>query len=175
MVGVEAQKCWANGVLIDDYAKYDEYDKILAVTKQFMDDPSVSVIYEAGFECGGVLIRADIIERHPDNRWVLYEVKFSTGFDEKYLEEITLQGYIMLANKIKLAELYLVHLYKEYVHNGVIDYNELFVKECVTDECRPIFASVPGWIEEMHGVLALSEAPEIRPSHHCEVPYPCEF
>src|SRR6202008_2553024 len=87
----------------------------------------------------------------------------------------TLQGYIILANKIKLGELYLVHLNNEYVRNGAIVWNELFIKEEVTEDCRPLFENIPEQIDEMHGVLRLSEAPEIRPSHHCFKPYPCEY
>jgi predicted RecB family nuclease len=127
----------------------------------------------SGFE--GVLIRADVFERLPEGRWRLYEVKSSTSFHEKYLEEITLQAYIILSNKLKLAELYLVHLNQQYVRNLAIDWSELFNKEDVTEDCRPLFDNIWPLIDEMHDVLALPEAPAVRPGHRCSEPYPCEF
>jgi hypothetical protein len=172
-VGIAARACWPGGVLIN--SRYDQYQEALARTKALIADPSVSVIFEAAFVFEHVLIRADVIERLPEGRWRLYEVKSSTSFHEKYLEEITLQAYIILANKLKLAELYLVHLDKQYIRNGVIDWNALFIKEDVTEDCRPLFDNIWEQINEMHGVLALSEPPAIRPDHHCFEPYDCEY
>jgi hypothetical protein len=39
----------------------------------------------------------------------------------------------------------------------------------------PILSSVPRQIANMHAVLRLPVAPEIRPSRHCFIPYDCEF
>jgi Domain of unknown function(DUF2779) len=172
-VGIAARASWPGGILID--SRYDQYQEALARTKALIADPSVSVIFEAAFVFEHVLIRTDVIERLPEGRWRLYEVKSSTGFHEKYLEEITLQAYVILANKIKLAELYLVHLNQQYVRNGAIDWNELFIKEDVTEDCRPLFDNIWPKIDEMHEVLALPEAPEVSPGHRCSEPYPCEF
>lgn len=172
-VGKEARKCWPDGILID--SRYDQYQEALARTEALIDDPTVQTIFEAAFRFEGVLIRADVFERLPEGRWRLYEVKSSTGFHEKYLEEITLQAYIILSNKLKLAEIYLVHLNQQYIRNGAIDWNELFTKEDITEDCRPLFDSIWPQIDEMHEVLALPEAPEVRPGHRCNEPYPCEF
>jgi hypothetical protein len=86
-VGIAARACWPNGVLIDN--RYDQYQEALARTKALIDDPTVKTIFEAAFRFEGVLIRADVFERLPEGRWRLYEVKSSTSFHERYLEEIT--------------------------------------------------------------------------------------
>jgi Domain of unknown function(DUF2779) len=39
----------------------------------------------------------------------------------------------------------------------------------------PLLSAVPGRIAEMHGVLSLREAPDIRPDRHCSRPYGCPF
>jgi Domain of unknown function(DUF2779) len=44
-----------------------------------------------------------------------------------------------------------------------------------TENVIPFLAGVPERIAEMHAVLSLREAPDIRPDRHCFRPYDCEF
>src|SRR5205814_1117325 len=114
-------------------------------------------------------------ERLRDGRWRLNEVKSSTRVKDEHLEELALQALVIAANDLELADIYLVYINKGYIRKGEIDWNELFAREDVTENVIPILSSVPRQMAEMHSVLGLPEAPEIRPSRHCFEPYDCEF
>jgi hypothetical protein len=105
----------------------------------------------------------------------LNEVKSSTKIKNEHLEELALQTHVIVANYLNLADVYLVYINKEYVRNGPIDLNGLFIREDVTENVIPVLSTVPRQIAAMHAVLRLSEAPDIRPSRHCFDPYDCEF
>ena len=76
-VGVKARLLWPGGILID--TKYDDYSEALRLTKTLIADPTVPTIFEAALVQDGLLIRVDALERLPDGRWRLNEVKSSTG------------------------------------------------------------------------------------------------
>jgi hypothetical protein len=172
-VGVAARDLWPGGVLID--TRYDEYPEAIARTNALIADPAVPAIFEAALTCDGVLIRVDILERLPDDRWRLNEVKSSTKIKDEYLEEIALQAHVIVANYLELADIHLVYINKEFVRNGEIDLKKVFVSEDVTDNVIPLLSSVPRQIANMHAVLRLHQAPAVRPSRHCFQPYDCEF
>jgi hypothetical protein len=69
---------------------------------------------------------------------------------------------------VNLAQLYLVHLNREYVRNGAIVWNDIFIKKDVTQDCLPLLQDngkdIAEQIDQMHDVLRLSEAPDIRPT-----------
>jgi hypothetical protein len=66
----------AGGVLID--TPLNDYAEAIRRTKALIADPTVSAIFEAALVHDGVLIRVDALERLPDRRWRLNEVKSST-------------------------------------------------------------------------------------------------
>jgi len=86
----------------------------------------------------------------------LNEVKSSTRIKHEHLEQVALQTYVAVQNGLELTDAHLVYINDKYVLDEKVDWNALF--------CR-----------EMHGVLSLREAPDVRPSRHCFKPHDCEF
>ena len=77
---------------------------------------------------------------------------------------------------IALEQMQLIHVDTSYVRDeNEIDWHAYFKPEDLTDEVRNLLASVPERVSEMHAVLAMPTAPEIRPSGHCFSPFECEF
>jgi hypothetical protein len=72
-VGVKARLLWPGGVLID--SKYDDYAEAIRRTEALITDPTDPAIFEAALVHDGLLIRVDALERLPDGRWRLNEVK----------------------------------------------------------------------------------------------------
>jgi predicted RecB family nuclease len=171
-VGIKARLLWPGGVLVD--IKYDQAEAIRR-TKALIADPAVPAIFEAALVHHGVLVRVDALERLPDGRWRLNEVKSSTRVKNEHLEEVALQAYVTAGSGLDLADAYLVFVNNKYIRNEEIDWNALFCREDVSENLIPFLEGVPKRIAEMHGVLSLREAPEIRPSRHCFRPNDCEF
>jgi hypothetical protein len=172
-VGIRARLLWPGGVLID--TKYDEYAEAIERTKALIADPTVPAIFEAALVHDNVLVRVDALERLPDGRWRLNEVKSSTKIKDEHLEDIALQTYILTEAGVELADTYLVFINNEYERGEEIYWNALFWREDVTENVMRFLPGVPERIANMHSVLRLPEAPEITPSRHCFQPYECEF
>jgi hypothetical protein len=89
-VGIKARLLWPGGVLID--TKYDDYAEAIRRTNALILDPTVPAIFEAALVHDNVLIRVDALERLPDGKWRLNEVKSSTRIKDEHLEEVALQA-----------------------------------------------------------------------------------
>ena len=172
-VGIKARQLWPGGVLID--TPYNDYAEAIRRTKALIADPTVPAIFEAALAHDGVLVRVDALERLPDGRWRLNEVKSSTRIKDEHLEDIALQSYVSVGSGLELADAYLVFINDKYIRDEEIDWNALFCREDVTENLIPFLPKVPERIASMHEVLCSTEAPDIRPSRHCFQPHDCEF
>jgi len=171
-VGIKARLLWQGGVLVDTIRDYRE---AISRTKALIADPTVPAIFEAALAHDGVLIRVDALERLPDGRWRLNEVKSSTRIKNEHLEELALQTHVVAGNDLELADAHLVYINVQCVRGEEVDWNALFCREDVTENLIPFLPHVPERIANMHEVLCSTETPEIRPSRHCFRPYDCEF
>ena len=88
-VGIRARLLWPGGVLID--TEYDDYTEAIRRTEALIADPTVPAIFEAALAYDNVPIRVDALERLPDQRWGLNEVKPSTKVKFEHINEVSLQ------------------------------------------------------------------------------------
>jgi hypothetical protein len=136
----------------------------------------VPAIFEAAFTFDNVVIRADILERLPGDRWRLAEVKSTKRVKPEHLHDLAIQTYVLEGCGFAINEMLLTHVdpgYERGEHG--IDWHAFFCRRDVTAEVRDLLPSVPERVSEMHATMALPRAPEIRPSRHCFSPYECEF
>ena len=73
-VGMQARLLYPEGVAVE----WTGLPSSLATTRRLMNDPNVSVIFEATFAIDGYITRADVLRRH-DQGWKLGEVKSGLG------------------------------------------------------------------------------------------------
>ena len=83
-VGIKARLLWPGGVLVDDPGHH-RYDAAVRHTKTLIADSTVFAILEATLVYDGVLVRVDALERLPDGRWRVNEVKSSTRIKDEHL------------------------------------------------------------------------------------------
>ena len=113
-------------------AGYRQTDAALAQTAALVQDLTVPAIFEGAFFHGGVLIRADILERVSTAEgqpcgWRLIEVKSSTKVKDVHLEDLAVQSEVILGAGLTLLSACLMHINTGYVYrDGAIDLNELF-------------------------------------------------
>ena len=131
------------------------------------------VLYEPAFEFDKVLVKADILRRVGD-QWDLYEVKGSTGVKEVYLNDIALQYYVLKNSGLPVRKAYLVYINNQYIRNGALDLDQLFL----FDDLTGMAAEREGWVREeirqLRETLS-SGLPVTDIGEHCSDPYPCDF
>ncbi|HEY6261259.1 MAG TPA: DUF2779 domain-containing protein [Nitrospiraceae bacterium] len=173
-VGIKARLLWPGGVLVDDPG-HPGYDAAVRRTKALIADPAVPAIMEATLVHDGVLVRVDALQRLPDGRWRVNEVKSSTRIKNDHLEDLALQIYVLAWNGLELADAYLVFINNQYARGKEIDWNAALLRQDVTQDVIRLLPQVPERIAKMHKLLCLSEPPQVNPSRHCFQPYECEF
>ena len=150
-------------------------------TKEEMER-GTDVICEASFTFEKNYCAVDIL-RKTKNGWAIFEVKSSSfpEFDgqevklEKYAPDIAYQKWVLEQCGIKVTDTYLVCLNSDYVRQGELDLQQLFVtidmKELVENE----YLKVPARISQALKLLASEEEPDLDLSEHCMKPYGCAF
>lgn len=178
-VGELARSRFAGGTLVT--AGYRQSEAALAQTAALIQDLTVPAIFEAAFLHGGVLVRADILERIPategqSSGWRLIEVKSSTKVKDVHLEDLAVQSEVILGTGLTLVSVCLMHINTGYVYrDGPIDLTELFAIQDLSEAVAQRRASVPERLAEMNRILLQAQPPAIEPDQHCHTPYDCPF
>jgi uncharacterized protein DUF2779 len=178
-VGELARSRFPGGVLVT--AGHRQTEAALAQTAALIQDLTVPAIYEGAFLHGGVLIRADILERVLTDGgqpcgWRLIEVKSSTKVKDVHLEDLAVQSEVILGAGLTLVSSGLMHINTGYVYrNGAIDLTELFAIQDLSEAVAQRRAEVPKRLAGMSHMLLQAQSPVMEPDAHCHTPYDCPF
>ncbi|MDF1500572.1 MAG: DUF2779 domain-containing protein [Anaerolineales bacterium] len=151
----------------------DSYDISLKRTKDLIQS-GVPVIYEAAFEAEGVRIVADILERTMTG-WRLIEVKSTTEAKPEHRWDVAVQVYVQRKAGLDIKEAALLHLNKEYVRQGELDYQALFCEVRLINEVNDMQREVEDAIALCKETLAAGAVPEVPIGPHCRDPIDCDF
>ena len=172
-VGLLAQARFPGGVFV---GSEHGLDGALAQTTSLLVDSSVPAIFEATFQHQGVLVRVDILQRRPRNRWRLIEVKSSLDVKEYHLYDVAIQAHVLRGCGLDLSSCCLMHLNRDYVYDGrQYDPRELFAIRNLTRQIRKLEFEIPKMLKAERKALALEHPPNIAAGRQCSEPVPCEF
>ncbi|THJ23573.1 MAG: DUF2779 domain-containing protein [Nitrospira sp. CG24E] len=178
-VGELARSRFPGGVLVT--AGYRQSEAALAQTAELIQDLAVPAIFEGAFLHGGVLVRADVLERVQTEEgqfcgWRLIEVKSSTRVKDVHLEDLAVQSEVILGAGLTLVSTGLMHINTGYFYrDGAIDLMELFSIQDLSEAVAQRRAEVPARLAEMSRMLLQAQPPAIEPDQHCHTPYDCPF
>ena len=172
-VGWLAQSKFPGGVLT---GLEHGIDGALTETAALLENLSVHAIFEATFLHSNLLVRVDILQRRPGNRWRLIEVKSSVECKDHYLYDVAIQRHVLMACGLDISSACLMHLNRDYVYNGgQHDPRELFKTKELTNQIRKLDADLPALLKAQRKALAQPSPPDISPGLQCTQPYQCEF
>ena len=147
---------------------------MIAATKTEMDG-GTRVICEASFSFEGLYCAVDILVRDGDG-WSIYEVKSSTHNDKAvYMADIAYQRFVLERCGVQVIGTYLVCLDSDYVFDGTLDPNKLFLITDVNEAVEAEMRDVGPNLQSAERLLSSPEEPEIPLSPRCRDPYPCSF
>jgi hypothetical protein len=151
----------------------DDIGRALQETRHLLAGADDRLLFEAALQHGGVLVRADVLERR-DGRCELVEVKSSTTVKPPHVEDVAIQAWVLRGAGLALEGTSLAHIDNTFVYPGNGDYGGLLVEVNLADEVRPLLEEIPRWVAEAQQVLA-ADMPGIDIGAHCAQPYACEF
>ncbi|OYP58487.1 DUF2779 domain-containing protein [Prevotella sp. P3-122] len=155
--------------------------KMVEQTRQWMDE-GVENICEASFICEGGYCAVDIL-RKTAGGWAIYEVK-STSFPEfngqkakleKYAPDIAYQKWVLTQCGVNVTGTYLVCLNSDYVRQGELDINQLFVINDMKEMVENEYPKVQARVSQAMKVINSEQEPDTELSECCMKPYGCAF
>ncbi len=173
-VGKLATELFKGGVLVEEDHRHSR--EAAEKTELLMKDKKISAIFEAGFTCDNIHVRVDILERLPRNKWHLIEVKSTNELKDYHLPDVAIQKYVLEQSGLKVARASLMHLNKDYVHDGKkYRLKKLFKIDDVTADMKILENELPKRIAGQRQVLIKKRPPKIEPGKQCTKPFECEF
>lgn len=167
-VGKQAHRCYADGVLVEWTSLHD----MVNTTQRLMNDPSVSVIFEATFHIDGYTTRADVFRRH-GNGWKILEVKSSLSDPEVKKELLDDLCYtVMVASRcgLNVTAASLLQIRRDF-RRGV-PAEEMFGETELTEKINQRMAEFSSRWADARDAALLPEPPPPAPCTACsDCPY----
>ena len=172
-VGVLARDYFSGGINMTP-SNPTLFGKMFEQTMQNLNNPNINVMYEAIFIYNDTLIMLDILVRDGD-KWRAIEVKSSLSLNETYYKDAALQYYVLNGCNVPISDMQLMYINENYVKNGDIDINNLFVFQSVKEYAEQQLDIIGKKVNEFKDVVNLSNAPRINIGTQCFTPYKCDF
>ena len=171
-VGELAKQLFPNGLDLTPEQFY-HFIPSIEKTKKAIED-GVEVIYEAAFQHEGVLVLMDVLVKN-NNKWYAYEVKSASNIKGVYIQDASLQYYVIHETGLVLEDICIVHLNSKYEKEGKLDIQKLFKKKSILKSVLANQAKVKEQLYEQRLVLASRRMPNVKIGAHCNTPYRCDF
>lgn len=172
-VGILAQQRYPGGVNMSPSSP-TLFPKKVEETMENLNNPDINVMYEAVFQYNDTLVMVDILVRDGD-QWKAIEVKSSLKPSPTYYNDAALQYYVLHGSGVMLSDFQLMHLNGNFVKEGPIDVEKLFVNVSVLDYAKEKEAEIASNVEHLKEVVAQPHAPLVNIGVHCHLPYTCDF
>ena len=173
----------ANGNLVGELARqyfgaYElvpfDYMKVMAAKTAELLAAGAENIAEAAFLVDGLYCAVDILHRDGDG-YDIVEVKSSTKVSEIYKQDMTFQYYVLQRAGVPVRKVCILYINNQYVRQGELELDKLFVLEDYTEFVRENVAEVVKRIGELRAYTAGEEEPEMDIGLHCVSPYGCDY
>ena len=174
LVGELARQAFPNGVLVQE--PYWDHEGAVERTRSLMADKNVPAIFEAAFSHDDIAVRVDVLQRMPEKKWRLVEVKATTSVKDAHVPDVAIQKHVVERCGAGVGQCCLMHLNRDYVYEGgVYDLDRLFHLagvDILVSECEP---GIEFHLAAQQETLGLTSPPEVEPGTQCTDPYECEF
>lgn len=155
--------------------------KMIELTQQYMAE-GVENICEASFNYKGNYCAVDVLHKTSQG-WVIYEVK-SISFPmfkkeqtklEKYAPDIAYQKWVLDKCDVNVIGTYLVCLNSDYVRQGELDLQQLFITKDMKELVDNEYLKVPFRVSQAMKVINDETEPDVDIAEQCNKPYHCAF
>src|SRR3989338_4751615 len=132
-------------------------------------------LFEAGFLDERCYARADVLKPEGKDEWDLIEVKSTGSVKEEHLYDVAFQKRCYENAGLKIRKCFLLHINTQYVKNGEIKPNEIFVQEDISEEVEKLKDSVEEHIPKLLKLIDSKEKPELKcdSPKNCPLPMEC--
>lgn len=169
-VGELACKLYKNGKRIE----FDpsNFTAMIEQTAKLIKDGE-STIYEATFSYNGLLVMIDILSIS-NSKFTINEVKSSTQIKDVYVNDASIQYFVLRSLGYEVECVNVVHINNEYVRGDELELDKLFCSQDITELVLEKQAQIPKTLAHFEAILNESDEPDIDIGTHCSDPYGCD-
>ena len=149
-----------------------DFGSQMAKTKKLIEH-GARVIYEATFCFDSILVMVDILRIGKDEL-VINEVKSSTSVKDVYIDDASIQYYVISSLGYKVSAINIIHIDNSYVRGEKLELDKFFYAEDVTEQVKQKQADIPQIISKFDEILSKDVEPDIDIGPHCSDPYNCD-
>ena len=149
-----------------------DFSSQIAKTKELIEH-GAKVIYEATFCFDGILVMVDILRIGKDEL-IINEVKSSTSVKDVYIDDASIQYYVLSSLGYKVSAVNIIHIDNSYVRGEKLELEKFFHTEDVTEQVKQKQADIPQILSKFDEILSKDVEPEIDIGVQCSNPYPCD-
>ena len=170
MIGELACRLFNSGKRIEfDGSSFDEN---IAQTKNFIKNGE-KAIYEATFCFDEILVMVDILQV-VDGKLIINEVKSSTSLSDVYIDDASIQYYVISSLGYDIECINVIHLNNQYIRGDKLELDRLFVINDVTDRIVSMQSKVAENIKKLKRTIGDDVEPNLDIGVHCFKPYECD-
>ncbi len=149
----------------------ERYVKMLS---RFQGDETKAVDFQRVFQTADLYARSDaVVTDRTSGIAEIYEIKSSASVKKEHLDDVAFQKIVSERSGTKVGRCYVVTMNGEYIRNGDIDPEQLFVINDVTDQVAEIISFTEEQIEAAKAYTDSDPAPSL--ADHCAEKLNCEF
>ena len=149
-----------------------DFGSQMVKTKELMGC-GTKVIYEATFCFDGILVMVDILCIGKDGL-IINEVKSSTSVKDVYIDDASIQYYVISSLGYKVSAVNIIHIDNSYVRGEKLELDKFFHAEDVTEQVKQKQADIPQILSKFDEILSKDVEPDIDIGPHCSDPYNCD-
>ena len=149
-----------------------DFGSQIAKTKELMGR-GAKVIYEATFCFDGILVMVDILRIDKDGL-IINEVKSSTSVKDVYIDDASIQYYVISSLGYKVSAVNIIHIDNSYVRGEKLELEKFFHAEDVTEQVKQKQADIPKILSKFDEILSKDTEPEVDIGPQCSDPYTCD-
>ena len=132
-VGKYAKLYFKNTVDVTSYDENGNLDinNMIGLTNRYLSEEK-EVIAEASIAVDNLFCSVDLLKLDGDF-YEIIEVKATTEIKKEHYLDVAFQKYVLEKRGLKISNVYILHLNREYKRHGELNLNELFIKVNVTN------------------------------------------
>jgi hypothetical protein len=165
-----AEKLFPNSVRLG-FDNYQEYQSLPQRTKTALDE-GASTIFQGRFEIDEITCTVDVLNRVEGNTFDLIEIKSSTKAKPEHEYDLAFQAVVLEKFGVKIRNIAIIHVNKEYVRNGDIEPGKITIRTDVTGAIRALIEITKEEIEKAFTVLSNETMPDVSPRYVNQIGIP---
>ncbi|MBI9099033.1 MAG: DUF2779 domain-containing protein [Spirochaetaceae bacterium] len=147
-------------------------EKQIEKTKEYME-AGINILYEATFVFDDVMVMVDILQINEDKSVNIYEVKSSTKVKRIYIDDLSIQFYVLHGLGFTIKSSNLINMNNTYIREDLLDPAALFNINDVSEDVIALEENISRHITRFKTLLN-NDMEDVPIGKHCTTPYKCD-